>query len=252
MTNPMKLNSWMTALLAAGFALTSTGCTVTFTSDAAPTSSPVIANAANPTAALPTSADVTGTWQITEAKGIDGTTYTGQVDIQSLGDVYRLTWDSSIGSYKGIGFLVEDQLFVGSGTDVEEYGVGVYRIQPDGTLEGQWTLPSSEGQVGTETATKSGIGLTGTYQVQGVNPNNEGDYEGTLEIQQTGDTYQLSWEVGSDVYTGVGLRSGDWLAVSWGEPGSFGVMAFAIADNTMSGRWAVPDETQLGVENLAR
>lgn len=258
----MKLNLWTASLLVAGLMLTTASCTGSTSSTSNPspekpplTTSNSAASPANPPQSAPASnnSDITGVWQITDARAIDGSTYTGNVDIQPLGEVYRLTWDSSIGTYKGIGFQIEDQFFVGSGTDSEDYGVAVYQIKPDGTLEGQWTLPSSEGQLGTEIATQGTTDtLAGTYQIQGVNPGNEGSYEGTLEIQQTGDTYQLSWSVGSDTYTGVGLRSEDWLAVSWGEPGSFGVMAFAIADNTMNGRWAVPSETELGVENLAR
>ncbi|MDX2212880.1 MAG: hypothetical protein SFY66_06285 [Oculatellaceae cyanobacterium bins.114] len=264
----MKLTLWMSALLTVGFVLTTASCKVSTPSTtdaatlikpslspadgAAPANSPQSVSPQPGATALASNTDITGVWNISEARGIDGTSYNGSVNIQPLGEVYRFTWDSSLGTYDGTGFLVDDQLFVGSGTDSGTYGVAIYRIQANGTLEGRWTLPSSEGRLGTETATKSNGDLAGTYQIEGTNPGNDGGYDGTLEVRQTGETYQLTWRVASDVYTGVGLRSGDWLAVSWGDSGGFGVMAFAIADNTMSGRWAVPDETQLGVENLVR
>jgi hypothetical protein len=250
----MKVNAWIAILSAVGLTLTTLGCKAptSVSTDSSTSASPSIA-ASEPSSTPAAIADITGTWNIGEARGVDGADYTGTVNIQPFGDVYRLTWDSSIGSYKGVGFLVDDHLFVGSGTEPETYGVVVYQINPNGTLNGQWTLPSREGQLGTEVATRSAEGgLAGTYQIQGINPGNEGGYDGTLEIQETGDTYQLTWQVASNTYTGVGLRSGDWLAVSWGEPGSFGIVDYTIDGDAMDGRWAVLDKAQLGVEDLAR
>jgi CHAT domain-containing protein len=213
-----------------------------------------IAQAQAPTPqARKATANVEGTWTITEAKTLDGRNYTGTVAIQPVGQIYGLSWQTSVGNQSGIAFLENGHLFGGWGTDeAAGYGIVVYKIGKDGTLDGRWTYSKNGGEIGTEIATGGRPNqIEGDYQVTGTNPNEAGQYKGILNIRKKGDTYQLTWTVGTS-YRGVGIRSGDWLVVSWGQSGQFGVIDYAISGDKASGRSALFNQSSLSVENLVR
>lgn len=217
---------------------------------------PSVASNPSPSVAVPIASSndpLVGTWHIAQAKTTSGGDYTGTLTIEPLKQIYQLNWQTSIGNYPGLGFLYDDRLLVGSGTKPEAFGMAVYRITSENTLEGKWAQPSTNGKLGTETAIPDQPGhLTGTYQINGTSPVDNSRYRGTLKVEQTGDTYQLTWTIGNDSYSGVGLRSENWLVACWGQPGSFGVIEYQVKGDRLEGRWAVPDRPQLGVENLAR
>lgn len=194
-----------------------------------------------------------GTWTITEGKMLDGRNYTGTVAIQPLGQIYELSWQTSVGKQSGIGFFEDSHFFVGwSPDEAADYGVILYKIGKDGTLEGKWAGAKLGGEIGTEIATGGKPNqLEGDYQLTGTNPNGNGQYKGTLSIRKTGDTYQVTWDVGN-TYRGFGIRSGDWLVVSWGQSDQLGVADYAISEDKASGRLARFNQSSLGVENLVR
>ncbi|MBE9128386.1 MULTISPECIES: CHAT domain-containing protein [unclassified Coleofasciculus] len=198
-------------------------------------------------------ANVEGTWNITEAKTTDGRNYTGTVTIQPIGQIYSLSWQTSAGNQLGLAFLENDRLFVAWGSDeASGYGLGVYKIGGDGNLDGRWTYSKAGGEIGTEIATGGRPDqIEGNYQVTGTNPGSEGQYKGNLNIRKTGDTYQLAWTVGA-TYRGVGIRSGDWLLVSWGQSSQFGVVDYTISGDKAKGRLAIVNQSSLGIENLVR
>ena len=216
-------------------------------SDRTATSQPFLVAQNQPTA------KIEGTWTIAEAQTSDGKKYTGSVIIQSVGRLYSLFWKTSTGNRSGLAFLEDGRLFVGWGTDEEAgSGIVIYKIGKDGTLEGKWTTASAGGEIGTEKLTGGTPGqVEGDYQVVGTNPGSGGRYKGVLNIRKTGDTYQLSWAVGTS-FRGVGMRTGDWLIVSWGQSNQLGVTDFAIQGNGATGRWALFNQPKLGVENLVR
>lgn len=197
--------------------------------------------------------NVEGSWTITEGKTLDGRSYTGTVAIQPLGQIYELSWQTSAGKQSGIGFFEDGHFFVGWGTDAAAgYGVVLYKIGKDGTLEGKWTSSQQGGEIGTEIATGGKPNqIEGDYQVSGTNPNQTGRYKGTLNIRKTGDTYQVTWAVGSS-YRGVGIRSGDWLVVGWGQSDQIGVADYDISGEKASGRSARFNQSSLDIENLVR
>jgi hypothetical protein len=197
---------------------------------------------------------IDGTWRIAEARSGDGKNYTGTVVIQSVGQIHTLFWQTSTGNRSGIAFFEDGRLFVGWGTDEETgSGIVIYKIAQDGTLDGKWTASYTAGEIGTEKATGGTPGkIEGDYQVTGTNPGSSGRYRGVLNIRKTGETYQLSWAAGTS-FRGVGVRSGDWLVVGWGQNSTrFGVTDYAINGDKANGRWASFNQPSLGVENLVR
>lgn len=192
-----------------------------------------------------------GTWTIAQAKTMAGTPYSGTVQISRTGSVYQIFWLSDRSNFSGLGFYHDNRLCVGWSLD-SSFRVVVYRIQRDGTLEGQWTTPQLFPELGTEQATGvSSQEVGGLYQVSGTYPKKQPPYTTSLAIGQKEQIYQLT-SSGSPKLQGIGLRSGDWLVTNWGYDGKFGVMVYEIDRDTAEGRWTRPGTTQVGIEKLLK
>ncbi|PHP65100.1 hypothetical protein CSC94_21400 [Zhengella mangrovi] len=46
---------------------------------------------------------------------------------------------------------------------------------------------------------------TGTYDVEGMNPDNGRTYHGTVTVRRTGQTYSVVWDIAGSRYIGTGL-----------------------------------------------
>lgn len=97
----------------------------------------------------------------------------------------------------------------------------------------------------------------GTYVVNGSDPKTGNQYQGSIEIHRTGETYQLTWTIGGDVSSGVGIGSGEGpsghtrLAVAFGSTASFGVAEYQLQpDGSWHGQWVYAGGTILATEIL--
>ncbi|WP_460941687.1 hypothetical protein [Spirosoma daeguense] len=188
-----------------------------------------------------------GAWKIETAQLPNGESYNGMVTITKNGNTYQLDWKTSVGNYSGIGLLLDGKLFVGYGINIA-YGVAVYKVNPNNNqLDGVWTSPQLNGEVGAETLT----GQDGQYYVAGTNPGGQ-TYRGKLMTQRTGRTVQVQWNVGNQTYNGVGFYSGDYLVIGYGFGQAFGVVEYVVKGNKATGRWALGGGSDLGAENLIR
>ena len=77
-------------------------------------------------------------------------------------------------------------------------------------------------------------GLSGTYRVEGRNPNGSA-YSGTVTIEDDGFEVRMHWRVGR-TYSGTGTREGRVLTVNWGA--SAPVIYVVNPDGTLYGTWA--------------
>ena len=77
----------------------------------------------------------------------NGSTYSGTAVITPRGNVCRIAWH--VGSeWQGI-CMMNGDAFAASYSSGSSYGLLIYRLQPDGTLTGVWTLGANS--TGTET-----------------------------------------------------------------------------------------------------
>lgn len=95
-------------------------------------------------------------------------------------------------------------------------------------------------------APKTQPDIAGTYNVTGMNEGGGGQYSGTLGVTKREDVWQFSWSSGGRTYDGVGVQSGDIVAVSFTEGNDgkgCGVVLYDIASNgDLSGKagyWGV-------------
>lgn len=201
--------------------------------------------------------EIEGTWEIRDARTPDNKRYSGTVEIEVARDtnnLYNVSWATSAGDYTGLGFLEGDRLLVGYGLNEEIYGVVLYKINQDGTLEGRWTYSQAGGAVGTEKAS-GGIRrkLEGEYRIEGTDPGRpDSKYNGLLRINKVKNIYQVSWIVENQVLLGVGLQVDDWLIVGWGQGTNFAVMDYKIERDRVRGRSAMSGQENLGREELRR
>lgn len=197
-----------------------------------------------------------GVWGITEARTPRGQSYTGSLEITAIGNtdnLYQVSWQTSQGNYSGLGFYEEGRLLVGAGLDEGIYGVALYRIQNDGTLDGKWTLSTAQGEVGTEFATGGRSGqLAGSYQVRSTDPGEpDSTFTSELTITESRDIYQVTWNVDDQTYRGIGLRVDDWLVVGWGTSPNLGVFDYGFRGNEGTARWARTGSRELGMERIS-
>lgn len=103
-------------------------------------------------ASLAQAAGVEGSYHA-EGGNAEETLYEADVLIAQQGDVYVVEWSSDGEVFSaGVGILKGDTLSVGFAFENGSFGVVVYEIQDDGSLEGEWTQTGSE-DILTETLT---------------------------------------------------------------------------------------------------
>ncbi|HKP68259.1 MAG TPA: hypothetical protein VJV05_03180 [Pyrinomonadaceae bacterium] len=82
--------------------------------------------------------------------------------------------------------------------------------------------------------------ISGSYEVSGTNESGGGAYNGTLNVKSRGDVYQFSWTSGTNTYDGVGVQTGNNVAVAFTEGADgkgCGVVLYSIgADGTLDGK----------------
>ena len=82
--------------------------------------------------------------------------------------------------------------------------------------------------------------LSGTYAVNGTNEGGGGAYAGTLAVSKRGDVYQFSWDTAGKKFDGVGVNTGNTVAVAFaeGDDGAgCGVVLYKIgADGSLDGK----------------
>lgn len=192
-----------------------------------------------------------GRYKISDSVNLFGKpSYTGTVNITNKRGIYRLIWNiPQSPRYEGVGIVVDNILCVGW-SESGSYGVVVYKVE-GGKLKGEWTTSKSDG-IGKEDL-EGPKGLSGVYEiVSSVSPETSRGYNGRVTINQYGDIYLVTWLLESESYSGVGILEGDLLIVGWGVGQKTGVVYYKIENNTLLGRWTIPQATKIGIENLSK
>ncbi len=85
--------------------------------------------------------DIAGQYTCFGKRPYTGGLYGCAVEIERSGDVYKIEWKYEGGyGYSGVGIVKNGYFCVGHESPIN-YGVAVYRIQADGTLDGVFGLP---------------------------------------------------------------------------------------------------------------
>lgn len=198
-----------------------------------------------------TAPDPAGVYSVT-GEGLDGKSYSGELEIKKRGDVFQLSWNVGGAKYDGVGVLDGKTMAAAytTGSDGTGCGAVVYKISND-KLSGKWGAWGVN-QAGTENAVAQGElkGDTGKFDVTGKNPNGS-DYKGTLTIDKSdSDVFQFSWDTGTK-YVGTGIKMGDYIAAGSGSK-QCGFVIYVVDGTTLKGRWGVPGSRQLSEETAKK
>jgi hypothetical protein len=199
-----------------------------------------------------------GTWQITDARNFGGEPYRGRVEVRiSDNGLARLSWSDPSGqqvAQSGMGFVRDGHLLAAWGVQ-PDFGVMLYEIRDNGTLEGVWTHSVATQQLGKEVAKGEPGGLEGAYKVHGTSiAAGGGEYDGTLAIARRGDVYQASWDAAGSKFSGIGIREGRWLLIGWSmaDGAPHGVVDYQLKGKAAVGRWTMVGQESLEPEILGR
>ena len=89
--------------------------------------------------ALPANAQRDGIYDVT-GKNLDGTDYTGVAQIRSVGlNSFNIVWRTGSQIVEGVGMASGRTVSVAYGL-AQRPGMGIYTLNPDGSLEGEWTI----------------------------------------------------------------------------------------------------------------
>lgn len=98
--------------------------------------------------------DVAGKYTCFGKHPYSGQRYACNVEIEKSGEVYEIEWKYEEGyGYRGVGFVKDGYLCVGYESHIS-YGVAMYEIKVDGSLDGVFGLPGFK-EVGTEKIRKN-------------------------------------------------------------------------------------------------
>lgn len=155
-------------------------------------------------------------------------------------------------TYDGVGVMTDSTIAVSytEGSNGKGCGVVLYKINSDGSLDGKsgyWGVNSAESEKATRT---SGTDLDGKYDITGKNPEGK-EYKGTLEVKKSGAGYSFVCNAGSS-FEGLGVKSGDKVAVGFGGKQCAFVSYEAKPDGTLDGKWGGQGSTSFGTEVARR
>lgn len=203
-------------------------------------------------ASATTGGDPAGTYSVNGASA-DGKQYQGELLVNKRDSVYQLSWKLGADSYDGVGVQTGNVMAAAytTGTDGKGCGAVIYKISPDGSLNGTWGEWGNNSS-GTEKAVQVGetSGGVGTFDATGTNGDGSA-YKGKLIITEGGNgVYQLAWATGTN-YNGTGVKMGDYIAAGSGSK-QCGFVIYQVKGNTLEGRWGVPGATTLGTEKATK
>jgi hypothetical protein len=92
----------------------------------------------------------------------------------------------------------------------------------------------------------------GKYDVEGTNPGNGQSYSGTVTVTQTGQTYQVIWQIAGAKYVGTGIGNKDFIAVSYRSGNNTGLALYGSDGGNWTGVWAYSGGKQMGAEEWKR
>jgi hypothetical protein len=199
--------------------------------------------------AAPARAEVGGSYKVV---GVDTSNlvYHGTMDVEENGDVFTLSYDVG-SSYPGVGLLNGNVFSVVVGP-AKKCSIGSYTID-GGTLEGTWAILDTEG-TGTETATADTApeegSIEGDWTVEGTNTAGK-PFTATMSIEKDGSTYKFTRKEGKATLNGRGLKSGNVLAVTFGDKECAVINYDVIPDGSLSALWAKVNSKAIGLEDAS-
>ena len=92
----------------------------------------------------------------------------------------------------------------------------------------------------------------GRYSMVGSNPGGGSRYSGTVEVERTGDTFRVTWDVGGQTFVGTGIGSEKGLAVTYRSGNQTGLAIYGANGDNWEGVWTYTGGKVVGGEVWTR
>ena len=92
----------------------------------------------------------------------------------------------------------------------------------------------------------------GRYGVVGTNPGNKTRYSGTVRVERTGDTFRVTWDIGSQTFVGIGIGNEKGLAVTYRSGNQTGLVIYGANGDNWEGVWTYTGGQVIGGEAWTR
>jgi hypothetical protein len=92
----------------------------------------------------------------------------------------------------------------------------------------------------------------GRYSVAGTNPGNKARYSGTVRVERTGDTFRVTWDIGTQTFVGTGIGSEKGLAVTYRSGSQTGLAIYGANGDNWEGVWTYTGGQVIGGEAWTR
>jgi len=93
---------------------------------------------------------------------------------------------------------------------------------------------------------------SGTYSVDGTNPDGGAAYTGTVTVTKTGDTFKVDWTIGDHTVTGTAVGNDDLLSIGYSNGTQPGVGLYVKQDGKWKGVWSYLGQTSMGTESWSQ
>lgn len=186
-------------------------------------------------------------------KGVDvtGAQYAGKLTVTASGPVFRLLYKDTK-TVRGMGIQRGNNLFAAWGPS-DKCMVSALEMESGGGMSGPWgdLVKSRLGSEKWKRQSGAADGLLGSYAVDGVDQ--EGNaYPGVATVEARGNLFKVTFKSGGETFRGVGVRHGNYFAISYGGD-KCGVTAYSIRpDNSMVGVYAEYGANKMGTEEITR
>jgi hypothetical protein len=210
------------------------------------------ANALTSPTPTPGERDISGAYEVSGTAGGGLDPYKGTLAIEPQGDLYSFRWTLEKGNRVGTGVQYGNSVaaaFAPTG-EGKGCGVGVYKILPDGTLDGRRAL-FGENKFSIEKATRTeGDTFGAKYSITGTTAEGQ-PYSGTLETKKDGDGYDFVWRTDKPL-AGFGIWRGSAAAVGFGGPQCSFAYYDILSSSSLEGFWGSPKQITFGKETAKR
>jgi hypothetical protein len=92
----------------------------------------------------------------------------------------------------------------------------------------------------------------GRYSVVGSNPGSKDQYSGTVTVERTGETFRVTWDIGSQTFVGTGIGNDKGFAVSYRSGSQTGLAMYGANGDNWEGVWTFSGGQEIGGEAWVR
>ena len=92
----------------------------------------------------------------------------------------------------------------------------------------------------------------GRYNVVGSNPGSKDQYSGTVTVERTGETFRVTWDIGSQTFVGTGIGNEKGFAVSYRSGSQTGLAMYGANGDNWEGVWTFSGGQSIGGEAWVR